>query len=95
VHGQYLFNNFFFNNLKTKHTMSNGTNIDVSGAINSIVDTAGKIVQLQMNFMNDSLKVHADAIGPLAKSATDLIGSVANTATQVLQSVSSAIAPKK
>lgn len=46
--------------------MSNGTNIDVSGAINSIVDTAGKIVQLQMNFMNDSLKVLADAIGPLA-----------------------------
>jgi chlorosome envelope protein B len=75
--------------------MSNGTNIDVSGAINNLVDTAGKIVQLQMNFMNESLKVHADAVGPLAKSATDLIGSFANTTTQVLQSVSSAIAQKK
>jgi chlorosome envelope protein B len=74
--------------------MSNGTNIDVSGAINNIVDTAGKIVQLQMDFMNNSLKVLADAVGPLAKTATDLIGSLANTTTQVLQSVSSAIAKK-
>jgi chlorosome envelope protein B len=74
--------------------MSNGTNIDVSGAINNIVDTAGKIVQLQMDFMNSSLKVLADAVGPLAKTATDLIGSLANTTTQVLQSVSSAIAKK-
>jgi chlorosome envelope protein B len=74
--------------------MSNGTNIDVSGAINNIVDTAGKIVQLQLDFMNNSLKVLADAVGPLAKTATDLIGSLANTTTQVLQSVSSAIAKK-
>ncbi len=75
--------------------MSNGSNIDVSGAVNNIVDAAGKIVQLQLDFLNNSLKVLADAVGPLAKTVTDLIGSLANTTTQVLQSVSSAIAPKK
>jgi chlorosome envelope protein B len=74
--------------------MSNGTNIDVSGAINNIVDTAGKIVQLQLDLLNNSLKVLADAVGPLSKTATDLIGSLASTTTQVLQSVSAAIAKK-
>jgi chlorosome envelope protein B len=74
--------------------MSNGTNIDVSGAINNIVDTAGKIVQLQLDLLNSSLKVLADAVGPLSKTATDLIGSFATTTTQVLQSVSAAIAKK-
>jgi chlorosome envelope protein B len=87
--------NIRLNNHKTKHTMSNGSNIDVSGAINSVVDAAGKISQLQIDFLNNSLNVLSNAAGPVAKTATDLITSFANTATQVLQSVSSAIAPKK
>jgi chlorosome envelope protein B len=75
--------------------MSNGSNIDVSGAVNSLMETAGKLVQLQLDLMNNSLKVLANVAEPLAKTATDLIGNFANTATQVLQSVSSAVAPKK
>jgi chlorosome envelope protein B len=74
--------------------MSNGSNIDVSGAINNLVDTAGKIVQLQVDFLNSSLNALANAVGPLAKTATDLIGSLANTTTQVLQSVSASLAKK-
>ena len=74
--------------------MSNGSNIDVSGAINNVVDTAGKIVQLQLDLVNSSLNALANAVGPLAKTATDLIGSLANTTTQVLQSVSAALAKK-
>lgn len=75
--------------------MSNGTNIDVQGAVNNLVETAGKLFQLQLDLMNNSLKVLTNVAEPLAKTATDLIGNLANTATQVLQSVSSAIAPKK
>ena len=33
------------------------SNSDVSGAVNNIVDAAGKIVQLQLDFLNNSLKV--------------------------------------
>ncbi len=75
--------------------MSNGSNIDVSATVNNLVDTASKLVQLQMDLLNNSLKVLANAVEPLAKTATDLIGNFAATATQVLQSVSSAVAPKK
>ncbi len=74
--------------------MSNGSNIDVSGAVNNLVDTAGKLFQLQLDFVNSSLNVLSNAVGPLAKTATDLINTLANTATQVLQSVSSAVAKK-
>jgi chlorosome envelope protein B len=74
--------------------MSNGSNIDVSGAINNVVDAAGKVFQLQIDFLNSSLNALANAVGPLAKTATDLISSLANTTTQVLQSVSAAIAKK-
>lgn len=75
--------------------MSNGTTNDVQGAVNNLVETAGKLFKLQLDLMNNSLKVLADVAEPLAKTATDLIGNFANTATQVLQSVSAAIAPKK
>ncbi|MCE1274111.1 MAG: chlorosome envelope protein B [Chlorobiaceae bacterium] len=75
--------------------MSNGTNIDVAGAINTLTETFGKLFQLQIDIANNSLKALANVAEPLAKTATDLIGNVANAATQVLQSVSTAIAPKK
>jgi chlorosome envelope protein B len=75
--------------------MSNGTNIDVAGTINNLVDAAGKIVKLQLDVFNSSLKVVTDAAEPLAKTVTDLIGNFAGTVNQVLQSVSAAIAPKK
>ncbi|MBZ4220055.1 MAG: chlorosome envelope protein B [Chlorobium sp.] len=75
--------------------MSNGSNIDLSGAINSLVDAAGKIFQLQIDFLSNSLNVLSNSSGPIAKAATDLITSLANTTTQALQSLSSAIAPKK
>ncbi len=71
--------------------MSNGSNIDVSGAVNNLIDAAGKIVQLQLDFLNSSLKAVSSIAEPLAKTMTDLVGSAANTMTQVLQSVSAAV----
>lgn len=75
--------------------MSNGTNFDVSGAINTLTESFGKLFQLQVDLANNTLKTLVSVAEPLAKTATDLIGNVANAATQVLQSVSTAIAPKK
>jgi chlorosome envelope protein B len=75
--------------------MSNGSNIDVAGAINTLTETFGKLFQMQVDVANNALKAMADVAEPLGKTATDLIGNFANAATQVLQSVSSAVAPKK
>lgn len=75
--------------------MSNGSNIDVTGAINTLTETVGKLFQLQVDIANNSLKALTNVAEPLAKTATDLIGNLASAATQVLQSVSAAIAPKK
>ncbi|MDT9546452.1 MAG: chlorosome envelope protein B [Chlorobium sp.] len=75
--------------------MANGTTPDTSGAINTVVETAGKLIQLQLDCMKNSLNLITDAAGPLAKAVTDLTGSIANTASQAIQSVSSSIAPKQ
>ncbi|NTW53584.1 MAG: chlorosome envelope protein B [Chlorobaculum sp.] len=75
--------------------MSNGSNIDVAGAINTLTETFGKLFQMQMDVANTALKALTDVAEPLGKTATDLVGNFAGAATQVLQSVSSAIAPKK
>jgi chlorosome envelope protein B len=75
--------------------MSNGSNIDVSGAINTLTETFGKLFQMQMDIANNALNAMANVAEPLGKTATDLIGNFAGAATQVLQGVSNAIAPKK
>jgi chlorosome envelope protein B len=75
--------------------MSNGTNFDVAGAINTLTESASKLFQVQVDVANNALKALTTVVEPLGKTATDLIGSFAGIATQVLQSVSAAIAPKK
>jgi chlorosome envelope protein B len=74
--------------------MSNGTN-DVSGAVNNLIDTFGKLAQQQVEFLNSGIKTAGQLIQPLGKVATDLVGNVLNSLTQALQAVSSAIASNK
>jgi len=74
--------------------MSNGTN-DVSGAINNLLETVGKLAQQQVELLNSGIKTAVQLIEPLGKTANDLVGNVLGTVNQVLQNVSSAFAPKK
>lgn len=74
--------------------MSNGTN-DVSGAINSLLETVGKLGQQQIELLNSGIKTATQLIEPLGKTATDLVGNLLNAVNQVLQNISAAIAPKK
>ena len=67
----------------------------VSGAVNGIVETAGKLAQQQVELLGSGVNAVVQIIEPLAKTAIDLLGSASNTLGQVLQNVSSAIAPKK
>ncbi len=75
--------------------MSNGTSNDVSGAINNLIDTLGKLAQQQVEFLNSGIKTAAQLAEPLGKTATELVGNVINTLNQVLQNISAALAPKK
>ncbi|MDP8305942.1 MAG: chlorosome envelope protein B [Candidatus Chlorobium antarcticum] len=75
--------------------MANGTTPDISGAINTLVETAGKLIQLQLDCMKNSLNLITGAAEPLGKAVTDLTSSIADTASQAIQSVSASIAPKK
>lgn len=56
-----------FHKPKTRTIMANGTTPDISGAINTVVETAGKLIQLQLDCMKNSLNLITDAAGPLAK----------------------------
>ncbi len=75
--------------------MSNGTSNDVSGAINNLVDTLGKLAQQQIELLSSGIKSATQLIEPLGKTVTDLAGNLISTLNQVLQSVSAALAPKK
>ena len=75
--------------------MSNGTSNDVSGAINNLVDTLGKLAQQQIELLSSGIKSASQLIEPLGKTVTDLAGNLISTLNQVLQSVSAALAPKK
>lgn len=75
--------------------MSNGSNIDVSGAVNTLLETAGKVVQLPIDLLNNGIKTAVSVIEPATKTATDLALNILNTLSQVLQNISSVIAPKK
>lgn len=74
--------------------MANETN-EFSNALNSLLDTAGKLVQQSADLLSSGIKAAVGIVEPLGKTAIDLVGSAANTAGQVLQNVTSAIAPKK
>ncbi len=74
--------------------MSNGTN-DVTGAVNTLVETVGKLASQQVELLNSSIKTVAGLIEPLGKTATDLVGNAFGAVNQILLSVSAAIAPKK
>jgi chlorosome envelope protein B len=75
--------------------MANETPSDFSGAINSLMESIGKIGQAQLELVNNGLKSVGPALEPLANTATEAFGNLAKAFTQALQSVSDSIGPKK
>jgi chlorosome envelope protein B len=75
--------------------MSNGSNLDYSGAISNLADSVGKLVQLQIDTLNNGLKTASQFVEPFTKTTIDLATNLAGTLNSVLQSVSSAFAPKR
>jgi len=86
--------NLFFSN-QTTTTMANETSNDFAGAVNSLLETVGKLGQQQVEMLNSGIKTASEMVDPLGKTLTDLAGNALNAVNQALQSASSAISGKK
>jgi chlorosome envelope protein B len=75
--------------------MANETNIDLSAALNNLLNTATTLVQQVVELAISGIKTAVGAIEPLGKAAGDLVGSTTAALGQAVQNVTSAIAPKK
>jgi chlorosome envelope protein B len=75
--------------------MANETSNEFTGAVNNLMESAGKIGQMQVDLVTNGFKSVVSVFEPLGKTAAELSGNLFNTINQVLQNVSSAIAPKK
>ncbi|MEE9904159.1 chlorosome envelope protein B [Chlorobium sp.] len=75
--------------------MANETSNEFRNAIDNLMESVGKIGQMQVDLVTSGIKSASSAFEPLSKSSIDLAGNVVNAINQALQNVSSAIAPKK
>ncbi len=75
--------------------MANETANDFTSAINNLVDTLGKLGQMQVDLVTNGIKSVASAVEPLCNNATDLAGSAVKALTDTVQNVSTAIVPKQ
>ncbi|NMW22034.1 MAG: chlorosome envelope protein B [Chlorobiaceae bacterium] len=75
--------------------MSNETIDDVTGGINAITGSAGKIATQQIELFTLAIESVTQLFVPISKTATDLVTGTLTALNQVLESVSTALAPKK
>ncbi|MCF8384093.1 MAG: chlorosome envelope protein B [Chlorobium sp.] len=75
--------------------MANETSSEYASAVNNLMESVGKIGQMQVDLVNSGIKSATSVFEPLSKTSIELVGNVVNAVNQVLQNLSSAIAPKK
>ena len=75
--------------------MANETANGIANAVSNLVETVGKLGQMQVEMITNGLKSASEVFEPLSKTSIELAGNVVNALIQVLQGVSTAIAPKK
>lgn len=75
--------------------MANETSSEYQNAISNLMESVGKIGQMQVDLVNSGIKSATSVFEPLSKASIELAGNIANAVNQALQNVSSAIAPKK
>lgn len=74
--------------------MANDNN-DFVASISAMMETAGKIGQMQMELVSKGTTEVMKMIEPMTKTAVDLIGNASNSLGQIVQSLSDAIKPKQ
>jgi hypothetical protein len=75
--------------------MSNGTSNDLSGAIGSLSESVGKLVQVQVDLLRVGIVSTASLVGMLGKTSLDIASGVLNMTFQIVQGALSAITPKR
>ena len=75
--------------------MSNETIDDITGGINAIGGSAGRIVTQQVDLATLAIESVAQLFVPISKTATDLAAGTLSGIIQVLETASSAIEQKK
>ena len=75
--------------------MANETSNELTIAVNTLMETVGKLGQMQVDLVASGIKSATAAVEPLSKTAMEMAGNAVNALNQVLQNVSAAIAPKQ
>lgn len=75
--------------------MSNETFDDITGGINAIGGSAGRIVTQQVELVTLAIESVGQLFTPFLKTASDLVTGTINGVNQVLENASSVIEQKK
>ncbi len=75
--------------------MANETPNNLVAALTSLIETLGKLGNLQIDLVTNGIKSATTTVEPLFKTVVELAGNVVSALNQILQNVSTAIAPKK
>lgn len=75
--------------------MANETANDLSNAINNLMETVGKLGQMQVELISNGINAFSGALEPLSKTSADLVGNAVATVNQVLQDITAAVTSKK
>jgi chlorosome envelope protein B len=75
--------------------MSNEIIDDVTGGINALSGSAGRIVTQQVELVTLAIESVAQLFDPIGKTASDLATGALTAVNQMLENASSALAPKK
>ncbi|MEI8187027.1 MAG: chlorosome envelope protein B [Chlorobiaceae bacterium] len=75
--------------------MSNEIIDDVTGGINALSGSAGRIATQQVEMVTLAIESVAQLVGSVGKTASDLLTGTLSGVNQVLENVSSALAPEK
>ncbi|ASQ90158.1 chlorosome envelope protein B [Prosthecochloris sp. GSB1] len=75
--------------------MANETQNEAANAVNTLVESAGKLAQMQVEMVTGFIKTSTSAIEPLSKTSMSIAGNIVNTFNEALQNISAAVAQKK
>jgi chlorosome envelope protein B len=75
--------------------MENESPVNFSSVLNDLMDSLGKLGQMQVDLITNGIKSAVSAVEPLSKSVFETVGNVATSLNQAVQNISSSIAPKQ
>jgi len=75
--------------------MENEKPVDFASVLNDLMESLGKLGQMQVDLITNGIKSAVSAVEPLSKSSVDTVGNVVNAVNQAVQNIASSIAPKQ